>query len=159
TCALPICPRGAAAARPAHPPRRAGGRAAHARLHRRCRLRVGPRAQHRLRVLRRRRAGGPGGHPLPGGDRPRRAARARGRLAGGPQLCHTPEPRPAHRPERIDALMARPPVKTAPPPKKGAPVGLIGAVTAAVVIVVAILVYLAVRGSGGLEGAGSANAL
>ncbi len=55
--------------------------------------------------------------------------------------------------------MARPPVKTAPPPKKGAPVGLIGAVTAAVVIVVAIMVYLAVRGSGGLEGAGSANAL
>lgn len=55
--------------------------------------------------------------------------------------------------------MARPPVKTAPPPKKGAPVGLIGAVTAAVVLVIALIVYLAVRGSGGLEGTGSASSL
>lgn len=55
--------------------------------------------------------------------------------------------------------MPRTPVKTAPPPKRGAPVGLIGAVTAAVVLVVALIVYLAVRSSGGLEGTGSANAL
>lgn len=55
--------------------------------------------------------------------------------------------------------MPRQPVKTAPPPRSGPPVGLIGAVTVALVAVVAIVVYLAVRGSAGLEAAGSTNAL
>jgi protein-disulfide isomerase len=55
--------------------------------------------------------------------------------------------------------MPRQPVKTAPPPRSGPPVGLIGAVTVALVAVVAIVVYLAVRGSAGLEAAGSANTL
>src|SRR5690606_6450576 len=42
-------------------------------------------------------------------------------------------------------LMPRPTVKTAPPPKKGPSMGLIGGVVALVVAIIAVAVYIAVR--------------